>query len=315
MELSVTLRQLQFFVAVVDARLNITLAAERVHATQPGISKQLKQLEGAFGFELFIRRGKSLEALTEQGKQLLPRARQVVDGAQALRSQARTLAGETGKQLRVGASPSAARHLLPEPLAEVERRVRDLEIALLVLDTSEAVEALRRGALDLAVGSTTVDHPPQTRALPLSRWRRVALLPRSHPLNTDDRSGQPLSLADLARFPLVTYSSAQQPTSSFQQTFSQRGLQPRIALAAADAELIKTYVKGGLGIGILAPVAVDGPIDPDLLVRPIEAGLPACVTWLLLPPSGPISAESAVLVAALGVSAEQIDSLGSAFEA
>lgn len=310
-----TLRQLQYFVAVVDAGLNITLAAERVHATQPGISKQLKQLEGSFGFDLFVRRGKSLEVLTEQGRQLLPRARQVVDGAQLLRSLARTLAGETGKQLRIGASPSAARHLLPEPLAEVERRVRDLEMALLVLDTNEAVEALRRGALDLAVGSTTVDHPPQTRALPLSRWRRVALLPRRHPLNASGQADSPLSLADLARYPLVTYRSAQQAASSFQQTFSQRGLQPRIALAAADGELIKTYVKGGLGIGILAPAAVDGPIDPDLLVRPIEAGLPACVTWLLLPPSGPISAEATVLIAALGVTVEQIESLGTAFEA
>ncbi len=302
------LRQLQYFVAVVDAGLNITLAAERVHATQPGISKQIKQLEGAFGFELFVRRGKSLEALTEPGRQLLERARQVVDGAQSLRTLARTLAGEAGKRLLIGASPSAARYLLPGPLAEVERRVRDLQMELRVLDTSESVEALRRGALDLAVGSTTVDHPPQTRALPLSRWRRVALLPQAHPLNVGP-ADRPLSLADLARYPLVTYASAQQSGSSFQQAFAERGLQPRIALAAADGELIKTYVKGGLGVGILAPVAVDGPIDPALTVRTIEAGLPACVTWLLLPPRGAISPEAEVLVAALGVSAAQIDAL------
>lgn len=302
------LRQLQYFVAVVDAGLNITLAAERVHATQPGISKQIKQLEGAFGFELFARRGKSLDALTEPGRQLLDRARQVVDGAQSLRTLARTLAGEAGKRLLIGASPSAARHLLPGPLAEVEQRVRDLQMELRVMDTGEAVEALRRGALDLAVGSTTIDHPPQTRALPLSRWRRIALLPRGHALNAA-RADRPLGLADLARYPLVTYASAQQPGSSFQQAFAERGLQPRIVLAAADGELIKTYVKGGLGIGILAPVAVDGPIDPQLVVRTIEAGLPACVTWLLLPPRGALSAEAEVLVAALGVSTAQVDGL------
>lgn len=299
-----TLRQLQYFVAVVDAGLNITLAAERVHATQPGISKQLKQLEGAFGFTLFVRRGKSIECLTEPGRRLLPKAREVVEGAQALRALARSLAGETGKQLRIGASPSAARHLLPPALASLEQRIRDLEVTLLVMDTGEAIELLRRGALDLAVGSTTLDHPPQTRAVPLSRWRRVALLPASHPLANG--AGGALRLADLARYPLVTYSSAQQPGSSFQRTFAERGLQPRISLAAADGELIRAYVRGGLGIGIVAPSVVEGLDDPALTVLPIEAGLPACVTWLLLPPGGELSEEARSLVAALGVDADQL---------
>ncbi|MCB1589187.1 MAG: LysR family transcriptional regulator [Xanthomonadales bacterium] len=300
-----TLRQLQYFVAVVDAGLNITLAAERVHATQPGISKQLKQLEGAFGFDLFLRRGKSVEALTEPGRQLLPRARQIVETAQALRAQARVLAGETGRQLRIGASPSAARHLLPPALANLERGIRDLEVTLLVTDTSDAIEQLRRGILDLAVGSTTVDRPPATRAVPLSRWRRVALLPSAHPLARSDANA--LALADLARYPLVTYSSAQQSESSFQRTFAERGLQPRIALAAADGELIRAYVRGGLGIGIVAPSVVDELDDPELRVMPIEAGLPACVTWLLLPPDGELSPEAQALVAALGLQPEQIE--------
>ncbi len=306
-----TLRQLQYFVAVVDAGLNITLAAEKVHSTQPGISKQLKQLEGAFGFALFHRRGKSLDALTEPGRRLLERARQVVDGAQALRKLARSAAGESGNRLTIAASPSAARYLLPRPLAALEQQVRDLAIELQILDTTEAVEALRRGGIDLAISSTTVDAPPEALALPLERWRRVALLPTSHPLNGDngERRDRPLSLAELARYPIVTYRSAQQPSSSFQRAFAAHNLQPRVALAAADTELIKTYVRNGLGVGILAPIAVSTDLEEDLLVRPIEAGLPACVTWLLLPPGGRLGPEAQQLTELLGVKQAQLEEL------
>ena len=306
-----TLRQLQYFVAVVDAGLNITLAAEKVHSTQPGISKQLKQLEGAFGFELFHRRGKSLDALTEPGRKLLERARQVVDGAQALRALARSTAGESGNRLTLGASPSAARYLLPQPLAALEQRVRDLAIELQLLDTGEAVEALRRGSIDLAITSTTVDAPPEALALPLERWRRVALLPVAHPLNgtRGERHELPLSLAELARYPIVTYRSAQHARSSFQRAFAAHNLQPRVALAAADTELIKTYVRNGLGVGILAPIAVSDGLEADLLVRPIEAGLPACVTWLLLPPGARLGPEALALTELLGVAAEQLAEL------
>ncbi len=306
-----TLRQLQYFVAVVDAGLNITLAAEKVHGTQPGISKQLKQLEGAFGFALFRRRGKSLDALTEPGRKLLEQARQVVDGAQALRAVARTAAGDSGNHLAIGASPSAARYLLPQPLAALEKQVRDLAIELQLLDTGESVEALRRGSIDLAISSTTVDSPPEALALPLERWRRVALLPREHPLNDDggERLQQPLSMAELARYPIVTYRSAQHARSSFQRAFSGHGLHPRVALAAADTELIKTYVRNGLGVGILAPIAVSTNLETDLVVRPIEAGLPACVTWLMLPPGGRLSPEALALTGLLGVEAAQLEEL------
>lgn len=293
-----TLRQLRYFVAVVDAGLNITLAAERVHATQPGISKQLKQLEGLFGFTLFRRKGKSLEALTAEGAQLLTRAREVVDGAQAIRALASELKGEQGLSLRIGASTTFAHHVLPPLLARLRQRFADLKVDLRTVQPAEALEALRRGALDLAIFSTVVSAPPPPPAVVLSRWRRIALVPAGHRWATQTT---PLSLQQLASQPIVTYDTARSPTSSLMRAFQAQGLDGRITLATSDAELIKTYVKQGLGVGILAPLAFDPAQDSGLLALEIDDALDECATWLLWPSGVALKRGARALVEALGV--------------
>lgn len=293
-----TLRQLRYFVAVVDAGLNITLAAERVHATQPGISKQIKQLEGLFGFSLFRRKGKSLDALTAEGTQLLARARVVVDGAQALRSLALELKGDQGQSLRIGASTTISHHLLPPILAAMKKRFADLRVDLRTVHPNEAIDALRQGALDVALFSTIVSAPPPPPAIALSRWRRIALVPEGHKWA---RQTTPVTLKQLAGQPLVTYDTARTASSSLLRAFHAQELEPKVTLATSDAELIKTYVRKGLGVGIMAPLAFEPQTDLGLVALPIEDALDECATWLLWPPGVSLKRGTAALVQALGV--------------
>lgn len=299
-----TLRQLRYFVAIVDAGLNITLAAERVHATQPGISKQIKQLEGLFGFPLFRRKGKSLDALTPEGAQLLPRARIVVDGAQALRALSLELKGDQGQSLRIGASTTISHHLLPAILAAMKQRFVDLRVDLRTVQPTEALDALRKGALDVALFSTVVSAPPPQPAIALSRWRRIALVPEGHKWA---KQKSPLTLKQLATQPLVTYDTARMASSSLLKAFQAQELEPKIALATSDAELIKTYVRKGLGVGIVAPLAFEPSVDAGLVPVAIEDALDECATWLLWSPGTTLKRGTAALVEALGVDSSLLE--------
>ena len=274
-----TLTQLRYFVAIADSGLNITQAAERVHATQPGLSKQLKQFEDRLGFLLFSRKGRSLENITPAGVRVLAHARRILDEAANISAYAANERGDDAGRLVLATTHTQARYVLPGAIAGIKRAFPKISFQLQPVAEDQVLEHLNRGEADFAVISGSGETPQGGLAVPLYRWQRVVLVKREHPLA---RLGRAPTLADLARHPLVSYDSSNRPESSFQRTFAAAGLTPTLAMTARDADLIKTYVRAGLGVGLLAEMAVGELEDPDLVALPAPA-FPECTTWAVLP--------------------------------
>jgi LysR family transcriptional regulator, cys regulon transcriptional activator len=297
-----TLTQLRYFIAVADSNLNITTAAERVHATQPGVSKQLKQLEDELGFQLFSRKGKSLHALTAAGQQVLARARIIATEAANIRAIAANLRGDEEGDLSISTTHTQARFVLPGMIAALKQRYPAVSVHLKPQGDAQVMGVFERGQADLAIVSTTDGAPQGGLAVPVYRWRRIVLVPRGHVLA---QRGGPLALADLAAQPLVSYESSLRAESSMHRTFSAQGLSPRFACTSRDADLIKTYVRAGLGAGVLAEMALLPEDAPDLQVLDGDELFPECTSWLVLRRDRVLRGYALALV---GLIAPQIDS-------
>jgi len=273
-----TLTQLRYLIAIADSGLNITLAAERVHATQPGLSKQLRQLEDELGFQLFVRKGKSLDSVTHAGQHVLERARTILAEAANIRSIAANLRNEARGELRIATTHTQARFALPPAIGALSQRYPQVSVHLQPGRDAEVLAQLEARRVDLAVVSSAGPPPAVGIALPAYRWQRVILAPQGHPLTTRK---QLTTLDELATLPLVSYESSLKAESSLRRAFDAAGLRPQIAMTAGDADLIKTYVRAGLGIGVLAEMAVLTG-DTDLQVLPADHLFPQCTTWIVL---------------------------------
>jgi DNA-binding transcriptional LysR family regulator len=274
-----TLTQLRYLVAIADAGLNITLAAARVHATQPGLSKQLKQLEDELGFLLFVRKGRSLEAITPAGAEVLERTRVILAETANIRAYAANQRRESHGQLTITTTHTQARFVLPPAIARIKRDFPQVSVHLQQSTEGAALDLLGSGEADMAVVSTAGGEPQGGIAVPLYRWKRLALVPRGHDL---DRAGRAPDLQELAKYPLISYESSVRPESSLRRAFAGAGLEPDLALTALDADLIKTYVRAGLGVGLLAEMAV-GTGDTDLRGWPAPREISECIAWAVLP--------------------------------
>ena len=274
-----TLTQLRYLVAIADAGFNITQAAERVHATQPGLSKQLKQLEDELGFQIFLRRGRSLEGVSPAGVKVIDSARKILAEAANIRSYAANERGEYRGRLLLATTHTQARYVLPPVIAELARRYPQVSVDLFAAGDAEVLDKLDEA--DFGLISTAGPAPATSGvAVPLYRWRRVLLVPSAHPLAAFDRAP---TLAELAQHPLISYESSTSADSSLQRACAAEGVTPQVAMTARDANLIKTYVRTGMGAGLLAEMAVSGREDADLRVLQAPLELPECVTWAVVP--------------------------------
>lgn len=273
-----TLTQLRYLIAIADSGLNITLAAQRVHATQPGLSKQLRQLEDELGFQLFVRKGKSLDTVTHAGEQVLERARIILAEAANIRSIAANLRNESHGELRIATTHTQARFALPAAIAALNASHPKVSVHLQPTRDADVLTQLEAGQVDMAIVSTAGAPPTSGIALPAYRWQRVIVAPDGHPLAS--RTSPP-TLAELAKLPLVSYESSLKAQSSLRRAFESAGLSPKIAMTAGDADLIKTYVRAGLGIGVLAEMAIQAS-DTDLHTLPADHLFSVCTTWIVL---------------------------------
>lgn len=274
-----TLNQLRILVAIVDAGYNITHAAERVHATQPGLSKQLKQLEEYLGVVLLVRRGKSLTGLTPAGERVVVHARTALAEARAIRALASAERGVERGELRIAAVHTQARYVLPPALAELRKQLPQVAIRLEPADHEDVLAQLKRGDVDIGIINTSGDAPDGVRAIAASRWDRVALVPHDHPLA---KRKAPLALRDLAAHPLVTYRSSNGRHSSLERAFAAQGLAPNLVCTTCDADVIKANVRAGIGVGLVASVAVQDADRADLVELEVSPLLPSCTTWIVL---------------------------------
>ena len=273
-----TLAQLRYLITIADSGLNITLAAERVHATQPGLSKQLRQLEDELGFQLFVRKGKSLDAVTHAGEQVIERARMILAEAANIRSIAANLRNEARGELRIATTHTQARFALPAAIAALSASYPQVSVHLQPTRDTEVLARLEAGQVDLAIISSVGVPPASGIAFPAYRWQRVIVTPKAHPLAA---RAQPPTLDDLADLPLVSYESSLKSESSLRRAFEAAGVTPQIAMTAGDADLIKTYVRAGLGIGVLAEMAMHES-DDDLHTLAADHLFPLCTTWIVL---------------------------------
>ena len=273
-----TLVQLRYLVAIVDAGLNITVAARQLNATQPGLSKQLKQIEEELGFQLFLRRGKSLEGISAAGAKVVERARTILAEAANINAFAANHRRDARGVLRIATPHTQARFVLPGPLAALKARFPEVTLHLVPSLEREALEQVDQEMADIAIVSRAGRPATSDLVLPLYRWDLVGVARADQPVPAGEA---PLSLADLSRLPLVTLESASQPESSFIRAFAAAGLEPRIACTARDSDLIKTYVRAGLGMGVLAEMALTAE-DTDLRRFELDSPFPTRTAWAVL---------------------------------
>lgn len=274
-----TLTQLRYLVAIADSNLSVTVAAERVNGTQPGLSKQIKQLEDELGFLIFTRGARSLENITPAGENVIEYARLLLAQANNIRALAANLQKNHDGELRIATTHTQARYALPLALSAFNQQFPNIAVHLSPGSDAESLMQLDRDQADIAIISTANAQAPHGyTALPIYRWDRIILVPKNHELA---QNKQALQLDSLARFPLVSYESSKDPESSLRRAFSKQGLAINLAMTARDADLIKTYVRAGFGVGILAEMAY-GAADSDLVRIDADELLPQCTTWLLL---------------------------------
>ena len=271
-----TLQQLKYLVAIADSGLNITAAAERLYTSQPGISKQLKLLEGELGVQLFTRKGKSLAAITPAGRDVIGRARRIMREVENIRNLASDLSGEQEGTLSIATTHTQARYVLPEVIKRFRERYPKINLELHQGTAEQIAELVGANRVDFAIATGSRQLFSNLVLLPCFRWDRIVIVPKGHPLTGEKQ----LDLVKLSGYPLVTYVFSLTGESSFKRAFGEHGLEPNVVFTARDADIIKTYVRMGLGVGIVASMAFEEQDDQDLLAIPATGLFPQVTTWL-----------------------------------
>ncbi len=272
-----TLQQLKYLLAIADSGLNITAAAERLYTSQPGISKQLKLLEQELGVQLFTRKGKSLVAITPAGRDVIARARKIVREVQNIRSLAREMSGEQEGTLAIATTHTQARYVLPEVIREFRERYPKVSLELHQGTSEQIAELVSANRVDFAIATGSRQQFPTLVILPCYDWDRIILVPKEHPLTKEDG---PIDLAKLAAYPLITYVFSSTGESSFKLAFAEHGLEPQVVFTARDADIIKTYVRMGMGVGVVASMAYECADQKDLVALDAVGLFPRVTTWL-----------------------------------
>jgi LysR family cys regulon transcriptional activator len=259
------LQQLRYLVEVARRGLNVSEAAQALHTSQPGISKQIRALEDELGVEVFERRGKRLTAVTEPGKAVIAIAERVLAETANLKRAGAEFADEKLGTLTIATTHTQARYALPPAVAAFKRRYPGVRLLIHQGNPSQICEQVMAGDADLAIATEAIAEHAGLVSLPCYQWNRCVVVPPRHPL----LKTRPLTLEALAQHPIVTYDFAFANRSLVQKAFEARGLAPNVVLSALDADVIKTYVELGLGVGILAAMAFDARRDRAL--RAIDA--------------------------------------------
>lgn len=260
------LQQLRCVREVVRQDFNLTQAANSLFTSQPGVSKIIIDFEHELGFDLFIRHGKRVKGLTQEGERLLPFVDSVLEKVINLREVAAECKNPNKGRLTIATTHTQARYALPKLIARFRLLYPDVRLSLLQGAPSQIAQMVLSGQANIAVATETIAQTEGLSAVKCYEWQHKILLQKNHPLIKAE-----LSIHSLADYPIVTYDPAFSGRGRIDAAFIAAGVEPNIVLEAIDADVIRTYVEVGLGVGILAGVAVDQmPIDGQLLA--IDAG-------------------------------------------
>jgi LysR family transcriptional regulator, cys regulon transcriptional activator len=271
----VKLQQLRYLVAVAENGLNITAAAHKLHTSQPGVSKQLKLLEEELGFQIFLREGRALTRMTPVGAQIVERAQRILHELKSIRRLSEDMKNEAGGQLAIGTTHAQARYVLPEVIRQFRAKYPEVKLHLHQGTSEQIAEMKDADHIDFAIATGPNRLFPDLVKIPCYRWTRCVVVPRDHPLTRERK----LTLKLLAQHPIITYTYSFTGPSSLNDTFAAAGFEPNIALTARDADVIKTYVRLGMGVGIIAPMAIDAS-DADLVMLDASHLFAPHTTWI-----------------------------------
>jgi LysR family transcriptional regulator, cys regulon transcriptional activator len=249
----VNLQQLRYLCAVVDHGLNVSVAADALFTSQPGISKQIRQLEDELGVPIFIRQGKRLAALTAGGEVIVATARRALQELNNLKRVGAEFKSEDTGTLAIATTHTQARYVLPPVLKRFAERYPKVRLLLHQGNPVQVAEQTQRADVDVGIATETLADYPGLISLPCYTWNRCVLVPKGHPL----AKVRPLTLEALARYPIVTYDFSFTGRSQINAAFAAKGIEPNVVLTALDSDVIKTYVELGLGVGIIAQMAHD----------------------------------------------------------
>lgn len=260
------LQQLRYIVEIQRRGLNVSEAAETLFTSQPGISKQVRMLEDELGVTIFERNGKRFTGVTEPGKVVLAMAERMLREAENLRRVgAEFSAGATGS-LVLAATHTQARYALPLVVRDFVTQHPQVRLEMHQGSPTRIAEWVLAGEADIGIATEALDQYEQLVTLPVRQWNHCVIAPEGHPI----LASQPLSIKELARWPLITYDVAFAGRSRINRAFERLELTPNIALTALDSDVIKTYVSLGLGLGIISALAFDAKRDSGLVA--LDAG-------------------------------------------
>ncbi len=245
---------------------NLTEVAHALHTSQPGVSRQIRELEDELGIEIFVRAGKRLTGLTPPGEVLLPIVERLLLDADNLKRVGDEFVAQNSGRLSIAATHSQARYALPTVVRDFRAIYPQVTLELHQGSPRQVAAMLLSGEADIGVATEALAQYEQLVALPCYRWTHSIVAPPGHELLSVDG---PVTLQQLARFPIITYEAGYTGRTHIDQAFEKAGLKPSIVLSAMDADVIKTYVELGMGVGIVASIAFDA--ERDRTLRALDA--------------------------------------------
>jgi len=255
------LRQLRYIWEVAHHELNVSATAQSLYTSQPGISKQIRLLEDELGVEVFARSGKHLTHITPAGKKIIETAGQILNKVDSIKQMAQEFSSEDKGSLSIATTHTQARYMLPNIIKGFMRSYPEVDIKIQQGSPTQISQMAAESDVDFVISTETTDVSNDLVMLPCYQWNRCVLAPKGHPLTYVSE----VTLHDIAKYSIVTYVSGVSGRSKLDEAFWDVGIDPKIVFTATDTDVIKTYVRLGLGVGIVAKQSYEHETDSDLV--------------------------------------------------
>ena len=270
------LQQLRCIFEVVQNDFNISKAANSLHTSQPGVSKQIQLLEDEVGVQIFQRNGKRLTGLTEPGQQVFESIAEIIREEKNIKRVSEEYEKKDTGNFTIATTHTQARYKLPIVVEEFVKKYPKINLNIHQGNPSQVTEQIVNGDADVGIATESIGLHDKIFCIPCYSWNRIIVMPKSHPLNEE----KIITLEHLATYPLITYDYAFTGSTIVSKVFKESNLKPNIMLTAIDADVIKTYVNLNLGIGLIAEMAFDSSKDIDLISRDVSHLFPLSTTYL-----------------------------------
>ncbi len=259
------LHQFKFVHEAVKHNLNLTLAAQALHTSQPGVSKAILELESELGIEIFARHGKRLKRITPPGAKVIKSIEVILSELNNLKKIGQEFNAHDCGTLSIATTHTQARYVLPPVLTQLRSGYPNVNISLHQGTPQQAANMVMDELADIAIATESLADFDELVTLPCYHWQHVLVMPPDHPLSLQKK---PITLKQLSTYPLITYHPTFTGRQRIDTAFAKHHLVPNIALEAIDSDVIKTYVRIGMGVGIVAEMAIQPQFDKDLVIKP-----------------------------------------------